>query len=84
MILQKKPTRFAKNNPKIYILVSAHRKSGIITAVKWTFPKITNRKYHKTVLNNTELDNPNTADITKGNSNIPKRNSTTFPKLSRF
>jgi hypothetical protein len=66
------------------ILVSAHRKSGIITAVKGTFPKITNRKYHKTVLNNTEPDNPNRTDITKGNSNIPKRNSLTFPKLSLF
>jgi hypothetical protein len=83
MILQKKPTRFAKDNPK-NILVSEYRKSSIITAVKKTFPKITNRKYHKTVLNNTEPDNPNTADITKGNSNIPKRNSTTFPKLSLF
>jgi hypothetical protein len=70
--------------PADMILVSAHRKSGIITAVKGTFPKITNRKYHKTVLNNTEPDNPNRTDITKGNSNIPKRKSLTFPKLSLF
>jgi hypothetical protein len=52
--------------------------------VKWTFPKITNKRYHKTVLNNTEPDNPNAADITKGNSNNPKRNSITFPKISLF
>jgi hypothetical protein len=43
MIMQKKPTTFAKNNPKRNNLVNAHRKSCSITAVKWTFE--TGRKY---------------------------------------
>jgi hypothetical protein len=76
MVMQKKPTRFANNNSKRNILVSSHRKFGIITAVKWTFPKITNRKYHNTVHNNTETNNPNTADITNMHFII----STRFPK----
>jgi hypothetical protein len=37
MILQKKPTRFTKNNPKRNNLVNAHRKSDSKTAVKGTF-----------------------------------------------
>jgi hypothetical protein len=70
MILQKKQTRFAKKKKsKRNNLVSVHRKSGIITAIKRTFPKITNRKYHNTVHNNTEPDNPNTTNI----SNMHKR-----------
>jgi hypothetical protein len=42
-ILQKKPTRFAKNNPKRNNFVNAHRKFGSITAVKGTFK--TGKKY---------------------------------------
>jgi len=39
MILQKRPTRFAKNNPKIFLL--GHKNFfGIIKAVKGTCPKI--------------------------------------------
>jgi hypothetical protein len=39
MILQKRPTRFAKNNPKIFLL--GHKKKfSIIMGVKGTCPKI--------------------------------------------
>jgi len=39
MILQKKPTRFAKtNNPKIFLL--GHKNLSIITAVNKTFLKV--------------------------------------------
>jgi hypothetical protein len=76
MVLQKKPTRFANNNPKEIFLLVLIKKFGIITAIKWTFPKITNRKYHITVHNNTETDNPNIADITNMHFII----STTFRK----
>jgi hypothetical protein len=38
MILQKRPTRFSKNNPKIFLL--GHKeKFGIITAVNGTCPE---------------------------------------------
>jgi hypothetical protein len=42
-------------------------------AVKGTFPKIIDRKYHNTVHNNTEPNNPNTAKYAFYNLNsIPK------------
>jgi hypothetical protein len=53
MILQKKPTRFAKKkkNPKMFLLghksknvLVRSQKLGIITAVKMTFSKRTDRK----------------------------------------
>jgi len=58
MILQKRPTRFAKNNPKIFLL--GHIK--IITAVKRLFQN-RDKKYHNAVHNNTKSNNPNTADL---------------------
>jgi hypothetical protein len=39
MILQKRPTRFAKINPKIFLLGHIKFFFGIITAVKGTCPK---------------------------------------------
>jgi len=39
MVLQKRPTRFAKtNNPKVFLL--GHKNLSIITAVKMTFSQI--------------------------------------------
>jgi len=51
--------RFAKNNPKIFLL--GHIK--IITAVKRLFQN-RDKKYHNAVHNNTKSNNPNTADCT--------------------
>jgi hypothetical protein len=56
------------------------KKFGIITAVKWTFPKITTSKYHNTVQKNTESYNPNTTNITNMHFIISK----TFSKDKIF
>jgi hypothetical protein len=76
MVLQKKPTRFANNNPKEIFLLVLKKKIWHHNGNKMDFSKITNRKYHITVHNNTETDNPNTTDITNMHFII----STTFLK----
>jgi hypothetical protein len=60
MIQQKRQTRFAKKNPKIFLL--GHKeKFGIITVVTGTCPKNRDRKYHNVVHNNAKPNNPNIA-----------------------
>jgi hypothetical protein len=79
MILQKRPTRFAKtNNQKIFLL--GHKNLSVITAVNKTFVKVQTKKYHTVVPNNITTTIPNTADIT----HMHPINSTTFLKKSIF
>jgi hypothetical protein len=61
MILHKKPTRFAKNNPK-NILVRSHKKLGIIMVVKRTFSKNIDRKI-----------SPQQINASHNLNNIPKK-----------
>jgi hypothetical protein len=72
--VKKKPTRLPKIIQKDQFLVSSKRKSGIITVVNWTFPKITSSK--KNTIQSKILwkqDNPNTADVTNMHFIISKK-----------
>jgi len=58
MTLQKETNMICHEKSKGNNLVSAHRKSGITTAVKGIVLKISDIKYNNIVHNNTETDNP--------------------------
>jgi hypothetical protein len=70
---KKKPTRLPKIIQKDQFLVSSKRKSSIITAVNWTFPKITSSKstIQSKILR--KQDNPNTTDIINTHFIISKK-----------
>jgi hypothetical protein len=62
MVLQKIPTRFAKNNPTKFLL--GQNFFWHYNGNKRDFSKNRDRKYHNAVHNNTKPNNPNTSDIT--------------------